>query len=152
LIFSGAALSTPSTPVQERLTLQQVLDRTKAAAGGAAWDNVRTMQVRWEAEEGGLKGTVEETDDLFAVRYVDASNFGVRSGAFGFNGKIVWSQDSSGMAQVEEGSDAREGAINEAFRRSLAFWYPEKWRAQIEYKGPSQEDGLVFLVLKIKPE
>ena len=152
LIFSGAALSTPSTLVQERLTLQQLLDRTKAAAGGAAWDNVRTMQVRWEAEEGGLKGTVEETDDLFAVHYVDASNFGVRSGAFGFNGKIVWSQDSSGLAQVEEGSDAREGTINEAFRRSLAYWYPERWRAQMEYKGQSQEDGLVFLVLRIKPE
>ncbi len=52
-------------------------------------------------------GGVDETDDVVNVRYADSSQFGVRSGAFGFNGKIVWSQDSSGQAQAEESSEAR---------------------------------------------
>ncbi|PYS57811.1 MAG: hypothetical protein DMF74_25105, partial [Acidobacteria bacterium] len=149
----GGAPVTPSMiPVQERATLQEVLARTKAAAGGAAWDKIHTMRIRWEAEEGGLKGTVDETDDLVAVRYADAWDFGLRSGAFGFNGKIVWSQDSSGLSQVQEGSDAREGATNEAYRRSLAYWFPERWRAKLEYKGEEQDEGLRFFVLKVIPE
>jgi hypothetical protein len=45
---------------------------------------------RWEAREGGLSDTVEEIDDVVKVRYVDHSDFSVRSGAYGFNGKAVW--------------------------------------------------------------
>lgn len=151
--ISGSTAVTPSTiPVQERDVLQEVLARTKAAAGGAEWDRVRTMRIRWEAEEGGLKGTVDETDDLVAMRYVDTWDFGVRSGAFGFNGKIIWSQDSSGLSQVQEGSDAREGVTNEAYRRSLAYWYPERWPAKLEYKGDEQDGGSRFLLLKVTPD
>ncbi|HKY29435.1 MAG TPA: aspartyl protease family protein [Pyrinomonadaceae bacterium] len=153
LNLSGATQLTSSPiSIQEEGTLQEILARTKAAAGGAAWDQVRNMRIRWDAEEGGLKGTVDETDDLVTVRYADAWDFGVRSGAFGFDGKFVWSQDSSGLSQVEEGSDARHGATNEAYRRSLAYWYPERWRAQLEYKGREQVDDLQFLILKITPE
>jgi len=86
------------------------------------------------------------------MRYVDAWDFGVRSGAFGFNHKIVWSQDSSGISQVQDAVDARQGVTSEAYRRSLAYWYPERWRAQMEYAGEQQDGELRFLVLRIKPE
>ena len=145
-------LARSSDSVQEQITLAEVLARTKLAAGGTAWDGVRTMRIRWEAEEGGLKGTVHEIDDLFGMRYVDAWDFGVRSGAFGFNHKIVWSQDSSGISQVQDAVDARQGVTSEAYRRSLAYWYPERWRAQMEYAGEQQDGELRFLVLRIKPE
>ena len=144
---------TPRTrPGQEKFTLPQLLARTKEAAGGSAWDRVRIISIRWEAQEGGLNGVVAESDDLVGARYMDTSDFRVRTGAYGFNGKIAWSQDSSGLSQIEEGSDAREGTINEAYRRSLAYWYTERWRAQIEYKGQEQEGELRFHVLRITPE
>lgn len=152
-ILSGTALNAGSTiSAQERLTLDEVLARTKTAAGGSAWDRVRTMRIRWEAEAGGLKGTVNDTNDLVSVRYADYWDYGVRSGAFGFNSKTIWSQDSSGLSQVVEGADTREGATNEAYRRSLAYWYPERWRARLEYKGQEQDGGQRFLILRITPE
>ena len=141
-----------STRAQERLTLQELLLRTKEAAGGDALDRVRAIRIRWDAQEGGLNGLVEETDDLAGMRYKDTSDFGVRSGAFGFNGNIVWSQDSSGLSHVEDGSDAREGTVNEAYRRSLVYWYPKRWPAKVEYKGEEQDGGLRFYVLRIVPE
>lgn len=141
-----------ATSGQEQLTLQQLLANTKEAAGGSAWDRVRTVRIKWQAQEGGLKGVVDETDDLVGVRYMDLSDFGVRSGAYGFNRKVVWSQDSSGLSQIEEGSDRREGTINEAYRRSLAYWFPERWPAQIEYQRQEKDSELRFHVLKITPE
>lgn len=153
LTISGSALPAPSSgSIQEPITLPEILARTKTAAGGAAWNTIRTMRIRWDAEEGGLKGTDDETDDLVGMRYVDVWDFGVRAGAFGFNGKTIWSQDNSGMSQVEDATDTREGATNEAYRRSLAYWYPERWRAQMEFTGEQHDGELRFLVVRIKPE
>lgn len=139
-------------PHQDTLSLTELLARTKEAAGGNGWDHIRSVHIRWEAQEGGLNGFVEEFNDVVRVRYMDKSDFGVRSGAYGFNGKIAWSQDSSGRSQIDEGADAREGAINEAFRRSLVYWYPERWRARVEYEGPRQDGELRFQVLRITPD
>ena len=135
----------------ETPTVQQLLIRTKQAAGGSAWDRVHSLNITWKAREGGLQGLVYETDDLVGVRYRDRWDFGVRSGAFGFNGTIVWSQESSGLSQIEEGHDTREGTINEAYRRSLAYWYQERWPANFEYKERKQDQGSEFHVLKVTP-
>jgi hypothetical protein len=155
-VLLGGALSiqhaSHKIPHQENLALKQLLTRTKEAAGGSRWDRIHAVSIKWRALEGGLNGVVQENDDLVGVRYMDISDFGVRSGAYGFNRKIVWSQDSSGLAQTEEGADAREGTINEAYRRSLAYWYPERWGAQVEYEGQKQDGALRFHVLKITPE
>jgi predicted aspartyl protease len=110
------------------------------------------MGIRWNAREGGLNGVIDEADDLVGVRYRDNSDFGVRSGSYGFNRKLVWAQDSSGLSHVEESSEAREGTINEAYRRSLVYWYPERWPAEVDYKGEKQDSGLSFHVLGITPE
>ena len=135
----------------ETPTVEQLLMRTKQAAGGSAWDRVHSLNITWKAQESGLPGSVYETDDLVGVRYRDRWDFGVRSGAFGFNGTIVWSQDSSGLSQIEEGHNTREGTINEAYRRSVAYWYPERWPATFEYKERKQEQGSEFHILKITP-
>jgi hypothetical protein len=64
----------------------------------------------------------------------------------------VWSQDSAGQSHIEEGSDAREGTVNEAYRRSMAHWYAHRWPAQVEYKGRRQDGGNWFHILQIIPE
>lgn len=153
-LLSGELLAQDKPPLsldQEVPTSSQILSRAKDASGGDAWDEIRTLHIKWKAREGGLLGTVDETDDLVKARYVDISQFGIRSGAFGFNGKIVWSQDSSGQAQAQESSEAREGTVNEVYRRSLAYWYPERWSAKIEYAGRVREGDDSFYVLKIMP-
>jgi predicted aspartyl protease len=153
--FSGISLipnASSGTQDQTNLTLKELLVRTKQAAGGNEWDRVRAIRIRWNAREGGLNGVIDEADDLVGVRYRDNSDFGVRSGSYGFNRKLVWAQDSSGLSHVEESSEAREGTINEAYRRSLVYWYPERWPAEVDYKGEKQDSGLSFHVLGITPE
>jgi hypothetical protein len=137
---------------QNDLTLQELLLRTKNAAGGNAWDGVRTLRIRWKAKEGGLHGVVIETDDLASMRYKDTSDFGIRSGAYAFNREVISSQDSSGISHVEESSGVRAATINEAYRRSVAYWYSQRWPATIDYKGQEQDGDQLFHILSVAPE
>src|SRR5512140_2062346 len=82
-----------------------LLARVKQATGGSAWNGVRTLHARSTLETGGLKGPVELWEDLTTGRSVTRYKLGPASGAGGFDGKTVWTQDSSGQVKTEEGGD-----------------------------------------------
>jgi len=128
-----------------------ILAGAKAAAGGKAWDAVATQRVRARLHAGGLDGTVESITDVRTGRYVDRYALGPTSGAGGFDGKTVWSQDAAGQPRAEDSEDARRGAADEAYRRSLAYWFPERWPAEIESLGSRAADGRRFDALRITP-
>jgi hypothetical protein len=103
-------------------------------------------------ETGGLKGRVESWDDLAGRRYVDRYELGPASGASGFDGGVGWEQDSSGQVLPRESAEAREASIDEAYRRSRAFWFPARWDAAIESAGERTEGTRRFRALKITPK
>ncbi len=126
--------------------------RSKAAAGGAAWDARRRARATWDVRTGGLTGTAEAFTDLVAGRYADRFELGPLRGAEGFDGARAWSQDASGRVRVEDGGDAREGAASEAYRRSLAFWFPERWKAEVSRPATRSEGGRRFQVVSVLPD
>ncbi|MBI3662207.1 MAG: aspartyl protease family protein [Acidobacteria bacterium] len=130
---------------------QQLLAKAKQASGGAAWDAIRSTHTQVKASTGGLNGTGEAREDTRTGRFVDRYQLGPITGAQGFDGKTLWSQDASKQVKVEDGDDERLGAMNDAYRRSLAFWYPERWPAQIESAGEKEENGRKFFVVRITP-
>jgi hypothetical protein len=130
----------------------EILAKVKAASGGAAWDAIRTAWTRMTVSVGGLTGTAEALDDVTAGRYVDHFKLGPMSGAEGFDGTVLWSQDASGQSRVDEGGDGRLGAVNESYRRAYGFWRPERWPAQIEDVGTREESGRKLLVVRITPK
>ena len=132
--------------------VREILARSKQAAGGAAWDSIRTTHTRAKIATGGLEGTVEIWEDQLRGRYVDRFSLGPASGAQGFDGTTVWSQDSARQVRKEEGGEGREAAANDAYRRSLAYWYPERWEARMEDAGESQEGERRFHVVRITPK
>jgi hypothetical protein len=129
----------------------EVLARAKAASGGAAWDAIFSRHTRGKLHAGGLDGTGEAIEDVRTGRYVERYTLGPASGAEGFDGKMAWSQDASGQPRPEESDDARLGAVDEAYRRALAFWYPARWPATIHSLGRRQDGGRSFDVLGITP-
>lgn len=130
----------------------EILAKVKAASGGAAWDAIRTARATMTISIGGLTGTVEALDDVTLGRYVDRFKIGPMSGAEGFDGTVLWSQDASGQSRVEEGGDGRLGAANESYRRAYGFWNRERWPAQIEDAGTQEENGRHFFVVRITPK
>jgi hypothetical protein len=130
----------------------EILARAKAAAGGPACDAIRTLHLKAKFRAGGLNGTAESLQDVLTGRHLERFQLGPASGAEGFDGAMAWSQDASGQARAEEGGDARLGAIDEAYRSALAYWYPRRWPAQIEDAGEREESGRRFMTLRITPK
>ena len=131
--------------------LQEVLARSKEAAGGKALDDVRALHSKVKIEMSGLSGQAESWEDVRTGRYMGSFSLGSFSGAQGFDGKITWVRDTSGEVRVSDSGDAREGSVNEAYRRTLAWWYPERWPAEISLVGEKQEGDRSFHVLRLHP-
>ncbi len=132
--------------------VQQILAKSKEAMGGDAIDRIRTVYTKGSVQTGGLSGQAESWDDTLTGHYLERYRLGPASGADGFDGTTVWTIDTSGQPRVEGGGDARQGAADEAYRRALAYWYPQRWAAQIEYSGEKEDQGKRFHVLRITPQ
>jgi hypothetical protein len=129
-----------------------VLRQSKAVAGGAAWDGVRTVYTRATLEIGGLEGTAESWQDVTSGHYADQYELGPARGAGGFDGAVVWSQDTSGQVREEQGESERLGAINELYRRSYSYWFPGRHAARVQSAGERRDEGQTYDVLRIQPE
>jgi hypothetical protein len=130
---------------------QEILARAKAASGGAAWDAVRTLHVKVRIETGGLTGTAESWEDVRGGRFVDTYQLGPATGAEGYDGTKSWSRDASGTITQSDSGDDREGSVNEAYRRSLSYWYPDRRQGAITDGGERREGDRTFHVLRITP-
>jgi Aspartyl protease/PDZ domain len=131
---------------------QAVLAKVKQATGGAAWDRITSTHATVVLETGGLKGTAEGFEDVLTGRSVTHYELGPVTGANGFDGKTVWSQDPSKQVRIEEGGEAREAAADDAYRSALGYFYPERWPADLAYQGEKTENGKTFLVVRATPK
>ena len=139
-------------PANGSASTQEILDKAKQAMGGDAWNSIRTTHATLKVTTSGLKGSLEVWEDNLAGRSVARYQIGPATGADGFDGKVVWTQDSSGQPLADGGDEARQGAANEAYRRTRAYWFPERWPAKVEYSGEKEDGGKHFFVLRITPK
>ena len=131
--------------------LHPALARAKQATGGARWDAVQTIYTRATLKVGGLEGVVEDWADVRRGRYAHRYTLGPARGGEGYDGARFWTQDDSGQVRVEESTDAREGAADQAYRTALAYWFPQRWPASIEDGGEKREGDRRFTVVRITP-
>jgi hypothetical protein len=133
-------------------TAQEILAKAKKASGGEAWNSIRTRHTEGRLSTAGLTGKGESWDDLLTGRNLNRYELGPSTGAQGFDGRVVWSQDTSKQVREEGAADAREAAINQAYRRSLSYWFPERWPATVESSGEKTEGDKRYFVLRITPK
>lgn len=101
---------------------RELLARSKEAAGGAAWDQVKALHSKAHVETSGLSGQSEGWEDVLGGRFANRFELGGKKGAEGFDGTSAWNQDTSGQVTISDSGDAREGSANEAYRTALAYW------------------------------
>lgn len=135
-----------------RIDAQALLAASKAASGGGAWDTLRTQHSVVKLGAGGFEGSAERWSDIETGRALLRFTIGPISGAMGNDGKVVWTQDGADEPQIQTAAAALELAINAAYRDRLAFWFPERMPARIEYKERAQADGRGFDVVVITPQ
>jgi hypothetical protein len=131
---------------------KEVLAKAKEAAGGSAWDAIRSLHYRVTVETGGLSGTAESWEDVRTGRVLQEYRLGPVQGADGFDGKVAWSLDRSGQVTIQDGGEAREGGISERYQRTLSYWYPERLPGRIEAVEERTADGRTFHAVRMQPE
>lgn len=148
----AAGLLVPAVGRGADLSPAEVLAKVKEATGGAAWDGIKSLHFELTVATSGLSGTAGSWTDVTTGHYMDTYQLGPVSGADGYDGETVWSKDTSGQVRPEEGGDERLGAVNEAYRRCLGYWYPERHGAAMEDQSTQEEDGRTFRVLSVTPD
>ncbi len=150
-LFLPLTLGLLASPALASDTLEHLLDRAHAAAGGAALDALTSAHAKLRIEMAGLSGTGERLEDLRTGRYVERFDLGVIALAQGYDGATPWSIEGNNPARADQADDAREAAVNEAFRRSYSH-LTKRRRGQIELAGERAEGERRFSVLAITPE
>jgi hypothetical protein len=130
---------------------QAILARMKAATGGDRWDHLRFRHIVATLSAGGLTGTTQQWDDLGTGRTYGNFKLGPLSGAQGYDGKVLWTQDESGQSRAETTQDAIEGTVSGAYRTTMAFWYPERRPGSVEFVARRPHNGQEDDVLRMSP-
>jgi hypothetical protein len=124
----------------------------KQAMGGSAWDKVVTWHETGRLAAGGLEGSYESWEDFGSLHNSGTFVLGPQSGSQGWDGKQVWTTDSSKEVRIETSSEALAQAIQDAYRGGYGFFYPQRFASTREYVGTRQADGISYPAVKITPQ
>jgi len=129
-----------------------LLQAAKTATGGKAWDAFTSQRSTVQLTTAGMTGKVERWVDIKTGRSYLKFAIGALTGAQGFDGRVAWSADASGQARPETSSAGKELAVNAAYRDKLAFWFPERGRARLEFKEHATAGAQGYDVVTLIPE
>jgi predicted aspartyl protease len=132
--------------------VQLIIAASKAATGGATWDQVKTWRETGKITLGGLEGTYEAWFDFPDVRTALTFTLGPAKGAQGWNGKESWSTDASNQLRVETSQEAIANAVKSAYQGVHSFYFPGRYPAELKYGGAKDNDGNPCDVIVCKPK
>jgi hypothetical protein len=132
--------------------VQPIIAASKAATGGANWDQVKTWRETGKITLGGLEGTYEAWFDFPDVRTALTFKLGPAKGAQGWNGQESWSTDASNQLRVETSQEAIANAVKSAYQGVHSFYFPGRYPAELKYGGAKDNDGHPCDVIVCKPK
>lgn len=143
LLIPGALFAATFAPAQ-------LLDQAKAASGGDAWNQIRSLRMDGTLKVGNRSGIMTVLEDLTRGRSVEHVAFGSITGILGFDGKIAW-YSSGGRVLVYKSIRAIRVAASAAYQTERAWWFPRRWPAAIASLGSRKRGGIIYRVLRITP-
>jgi hypothetical protein len=125
----------------------RVLDRARAATGGAAWAKVAGLHE--VGVEGGLR----------YERWADPLRFGLRTDVEtpagrvvrGYNGAGAWSLHPASVDVAAEPKPDLGAARSDAYVAGYGYFFRSRFDARASYVGVRQSDGRRFEVVKVHP-
>jgi hypothetical protein len=126
-LLAGAAEAASPDPA-----VVAILQADKLAVGGP---DAQATTAEYAFAGMGLTGKVVSITDLKTGRFLDTMAAGPMTQAEGFDGVHAWEREPSGTVTIQDGGDGRALAINDAYRRSNAWWRADLGGAQIVSLG-----------------
>lgn len=130
--------------------VETLLAQSKAAMGGAAWDGIRSLDMKGTLKVGGLAGSSGSLWDLPSGRWAGNAEVGPIRQRVGFDGKVAWRVGNNNEVSVHKPPTASD--VTGIYQKAYAWWYPKRWPAKIEWAGHQESKGKAFDVLHITPQ
>jgi hypothetical protein len=146
------AFSPFSSYAQEAGKAEQIIAASKAATGGANWDQIKSWQETGKITQGGLEGTYQAWVDFPKVLTAEVFKLGPVKGSAGWNGKESWSTDSNDQLRIETSQAAIAAAIKSAYQAGHVFYFPDRYPAELKYNGVKDDNGKPCDVIVCQPK
>jgi hypothetical protein len=141
-LFAGAPAAAQNAPAAQR-----VLDRARAASGGAGWNLIR-----------GVHETGQDAGQPYEA-WFDPLRFGLRietrtpAGKLvqGYNGQGEWRILANGLTTGSVDRAVLAQTRSDAFFGAFGWFYPSRFDVRSTYVGVRQSQGRAFNVLRVQP-
>ena len=144
--FSPAASAGDARPP----SVETLLAQSKAAMGGAAWDGIRSLDVKGTLTMGGLSLSASSLKDLFSGRWAESVEGGPLRQRSGFDGKVAWQTGNNNELSIHKPPTASD--VTGTYKNAYGWWHPKRWPAKIAWAGQQRSQGKTFDVLHITPQ
>ena len=139
LAFLMLAAPAPAAAVANTPTVESILEANYRAVGTAP--PTGTLTLEYTQKQSGLTGTAMHAIDIASGAYSERTDSKVISEARGFDGRVPWQTDVSGVSTDQLGGDRVPVAVNQAYRNANLWWRSDRGGAQIAYLGRENIDG-----------
>ncbi|MGA8575833.1 MAG: aspartyl protease family protein [Candidatus Cybelea sp.] len=152
-VFAASILFTtiPSRAAGPDPQVAQLVTASGNAIGVAALASVNTMRVDSTVTAVGLHGTATEWIDLRDGRFAESANLAPLVAADGYDGRVEWNADGTGLVWNAGGDSERASEINQAYLASYALWKPNAAGATVTSLGTKTAAGKTYDALSITP-
>ncbi len=151
LLGAVAFLVAAGAPSAASASTKTLLDALRKATLGRPLASILSIHTTGRVELVGLKGTIQEWDDLRGQRFTSSQEAGALSGSSGWDDKAAWNQDYAGLVSVDGGSAGRLQAIDQAYLDNLSYLRPDAGGATVIYAGQRADGGKTYDVLAVTP-
>lgn len=150
-LVAGAFILMAGVPTPGSASTATLLEALRKASLARPLSSISSIHTAGRIEIVGLKGTAQEWDDLHNRRFSVTQEAGALSGSTGWDGKVAWSSDYSGLVTIDGGQAGRLEAIDQAYLDNLGYLRPDAGGATIIYAGQQSEDGKTYDLLALTP-
>jgi len=132
-------------------SLEVVLARARAAAGGAACDRIRTLHMTGTIHAGGLGGPSVQRVDRINLRALREFTLGPAAYATGFDGTHAWRRGPNGDVTLQDAEAGLRATVTQAWLDASGWWSSTAGGARLESLGTRELDGRRFDVVQALP-
>lgn len=128
-----------------------ILEDSKVASGGGAWDSVGSLQTKGTLTFGGTSGQLTSYQDLANAKFRNDVALGPLRQSTGFDGKRGWTLDSNGDVAPHDSASEQAADRTEAYLAARDYWFPNRWPATVTARGDIVDGRSRYEVLRIEP-
>lgn len=148
---AGSMFAVPAVAATPDSAAVAVLQGVRTATLTRPLASIASIHVSGKAVVFGITAACDEYDDPRGLRFTSTLEGGAITGASGWDGRVAWNQDYSGLTHIDGGQSGRLQGIDEAYFDNFAYLRSDFGGAQIRYVGKKRDGVTSYDVVVVTP-